>query len=171
MKRNIIGEGIVVGLAGATAVAVWFLLYDLAAGTPLRTPALLGAAIFEGLRDPAALEITSALVLKYTVAHGLAFLAFGFAVAGLFALVDYERRVLFAVFMLFCCFEVFAVGMILTLAEQLTERDSDLGHPRGEPARRRRHARGPIPASPPSAARSLERRRVNGGRRPVALTE
>ena len=121
MKRTIIGEGLVVGLVGATAVAVWFLLYDLAASVPFRTPALLGAAIFEGLRDPAALVITPALVLKYTVLHGLAFLAFGIAVAGLFALVDYERRVLFAVFMLFCCFEVFLVGMVMALAEQLIE--------------------------------------------------
>jgi len=121
MRRSIILEGIVVGLAGAMAVAAWFLLYDLAAGMPFRTPALLGATIFEGLRDPAALVITPALVLKYTVAHGLAFLAFGIAAAGLFALIDYERRVLFAVFMLFCCFEVFVVGMIMTLAERLIE--------------------------------------------------
>ncbi len=60
-------------------------------------------------------------MLKYTVLHGLAFLAFGIAAAGLFALVDYERRVLFAVFMLFCCFEVFLVGMVITLAERLIE--------------------------------------------------
>jgi hypothetical protein len=121
MKRSIIREGIVVGLAGATAVAAWFLLHDLAAAVPLRTPALLGAVIFEGLRDPATLVITPALVLKYTVAHGLAFVAFGIAAAGLFALVDYERRVLFAVFMLFCCFEVFVAAMVVMLAEWLTE--------------------------------------------------
>jgi len=121
MRRSVIREGIVVGLAGATAVAAWFLLYDLAAGVPFRTPALLGATIFQGLRDPAALVITPALVLKYTVLHGLAFLAFGIAVAGLFALMDYERRVLFAVFMLFCCFEVFLVGMVMTLGQHLLE--------------------------------------------------
>ena len=113
MRRSIFGEGVVVGLLGATAVAAWFLLYDLAAGEPFRTPALLGATIFDGLRDPAALVITPGLVLKYTVVHGLAFLAFGVAAAGLFALIDYERRVLFAVFMLFCCFEVFLVGMVM----------------------------------------------------------
>ena len=121
MRRSIIREGIAVGLAGAAAVAVWFLLYDLAAGVPFRTPALLGATIFDGLRDPAALVITPALVLKYTLLHGLAFLAFGIAAAGLFALVDYERRVLFAVFMLFCCFEVFLVGMVMTLAQRVIE--------------------------------------------------
>ena len=121
MRHTTIGEGTAVGLAGAVAVAAWFLVYDLAAGTPFRTPALLGATIFNGLRDPAALVITPALVLKYTVLHGLAFLVFGIAAAGLFALVDYERRVLFAVFMLFCCFEVFAVGMVMALAERLLE--------------------------------------------------
>src|SRR5262249_56725415 len=45
-------EGLVAGLAGAVAVAVWFLLYDLAAGGALRTPALLGAALFSCLRAP-----------------------------------------------------------------------------------------------------------------------
>jgi hypothetical protein len=121
MRRSIFGEGLVVGLLGATAVAAWFLLYDLAAGVPFRTPALLGATIFDGLRDPTALVITPGLVLKYTVVHGLAFLAFGMAAAGLFALVDYERRILFGVFMLFCCFEVFLVGMVMALAERLIE--------------------------------------------------
>src|SRR6185369_8209805 len=67
MRRSVIREGLVVGLAGATAVAAWFLLYDLAAGVPFRTPALLGATIFDGLRDPAALVITPGLVLKYTL--------------------------------------------------------------------------------------------------------
>jgi len=49
-------EGILVGLAGAAAVAVWFLLLDLVAGAPLRTPALLGEVLFDGLRDRAALS-------------------------------------------------------------------------------------------------------------------
>ena len=120
-RTTMIREGAIVGMAGATVVAIWFLLYDLAAGAPFRTPALLGGALFEGLREPSALIITPGLVLKYTVAHGLAFLAFGLATAGLFALVDYERRVLFAVFMLFCCFEVFFAGMVMTLAGWLLE--------------------------------------------------
>ena len=118
-RVGILYEGILVGLAGATAVAVWFLLYDLAAGTPFRTPALLGAALFKGLRDPAALTITPALVLKYSAVHGLAFAAFGVAAAGLFALADRDRHVLFAVFMLFCCFEVAALAAVMILASWL----------------------------------------------------
>ena len=51
--------------------------------------------------------------------HGLAFVAFGWLVAGLLALADEEPRLFLAVIMLFCCFEVFAVGVIAILAERL----------------------------------------------------
>ncbi len=114
-------EGIVAGVLGAAAVAVWFLLYDLAAGMPLRTPALLGAAVFHGLRDPNAVVVTLPLVLEYTVLHGAAFIGFGCAAAGLLALADREPRLLFGFVMLFCCFEVFVLAMIATLAEWLFE--------------------------------------------------
>src|SRR5262245_30652554 len=114
-------EGLIAGLLGAVAVAVWFLLYDLAAGVPLRTPALLGATLFHGLRDPSALVITMPLVLQYTVVHGLAFVLFGWAAAGLLALADREPLLLFGLFMLFCCFEVFFIAAIAILAERLFE--------------------------------------------------
>ena len=80
---------------------------------------MLGAALFDGLRDPAALTITLALVLEYTAVHGLAFLAFGLVSAGLFALADDDRHVLFGMFMLFCCFEVAALASVALLASWL----------------------------------------------------
>jgi len=120
-RGRILHEGILVGLAGAAAVAVWFLLYDLATATPFRTPALLGAALFEGLRDPASLRITPGIVLKYTAVHGLAFLVFGVAAAGLFALADRDRSLLFDLFMLFCCFEVAVFLAMMTLGSWLLD--------------------------------------------------
>ena len=114
-------EGTIAGLLGASAVALWFLVHDLAAGVPLRTPALLGAVLFEGLREPSGLVITGSLVLKYTLVHGLAFIAFGWLVASLLVLVDHEPQLIFAVFMLFCCFEVFAIALIAILASWLFE--------------------------------------------------
>ena len=119
--QKVLYEGIVVGLAGAAAVAAWFFVFDLIASTPFRTPALLGAVLFDGLRDPAGLTITSGLVLKYTAVHGLAFLLFGWAIAGLFALAERDRHLMFGVFMLFCCFEVFFIVMLMILAEWLFE--------------------------------------------------
>jgi hypothetical protein len=91
-RRKVLQEGILVGLAGAAAVAAWFFVLDLITATPFRTPALLGAVLFDGLRDPAALTVTPGIVLKYTVIHGLAFIVFGLAVAGLFALAERDRH-------------------------------------------------------------------------------
>ncbi len=120
-RSRVAQEGFVAGALGAAAVAVWFLLYDTAAGAPLRTPALLGAAVLEGLRDPAALTISLPLILKYTLVHGAAFVVFGWLAAGLLALADREPRLLFAFLMLFICFEVFFFAMIAVLAQWLLE--------------------------------------------------
>lgn len=114
-------EGIWAGLLGAAAVALWFLAYDAAAGVPLRTPALLGSALFHGLRDPSALVIGWPVVLEYTLVHGAAFIAFGWMAAALLALADREPRLLFVFIMLFCCFEVFTFAMISVLAHWLLE--------------------------------------------------
>jgi hypothetical protein len=119
--QKVLYEGILVGLAGAAAVAAWFLVLDLVTATPFRTPALLGAVLFDGLRDPAALTITPAIVLKYTAVHGLAFLIFGWAIAGLFALAERDRHLLFGVFMLFCCFEVAVLAAMMILGAWLLD--------------------------------------------------
>src|SRR5258708_37360591 len=124
MHRHTIVEGMIGGTIGAVAVAVWFLCIDVWMGQPFRTPALLGAALFEGLRDPAALHPTVQVVLEYTLVHWVAFVAFvafGLVAAGLLAAADRDPRLLFVVFMLFCCFEVFALGLISVLAERLFE--------------------------------------------------
>jgi hypothetical protein len=118
-RERILLEGVLVGLAGAAAVAIWFFLYDLVAGTPFRTPALLGAVLFNGLRDGALLTITPGLVLKYTAVHGAAFVVFGMAAAGLFALAERDRHVLLGVFILFCCFEVAAFLAVMVLGSWL----------------------------------------------------
>jgi hypothetical protein len=118
-RRSWKAEGVLVGLVGAATVALWFLIYDAATGAPLRTPGLLGAALFQGLREPAELEISTGAVLAYSVVHVAVFVAFGLAVAGLFALADRDRRVLFWLFMLFCCFEVFAIALATVVWEML----------------------------------------------------
>ena len=120
-RQKVLYEGILVGLAGAAAVAAWFFVLDLVAATPFRTPALLGAVLFDGLRDPAALTITPAIVLKYTAVHGLAFLIFGWAIAGLFALAERDRHLLLGVFMLFRCFEVAVLAAMMILGAWLLD--------------------------------------------------
>jgi hypothetical protein len=116
----VVREGLLAGLLGAAVVAVWFFSYDtLRFGQPLRTPALLGAAVFTGLRDPAQMEIRLEIVLAYTVLHFAAFAAFGLVVAVLLVAAEREPRVLLALLILFWCFELFFLGFVSALDEAL----------------------------------------------------
>lgn len=117
--KRVMREGVTVGLLGASAVAVWFLVVDAMAGEPFRTPALLGGVLFHGVPDPLHPAVTALVVLQYTLVHGVVFLVFGLMVAGLLALADREPRLLLALVMLFCCFEVLVVGAIAISAEWL----------------------------------------------------
>jgi hypothetical protein len=66
-------EGIRAGAIGASIVAIFFLLVDLAAGRPLATPNALGAALFLGEPIDLARALSAPLVLAYTGAHGTVF--------------------------------------------------------------------------------------------------
>ena len=118
---RVLREGVVAGVIGAAVVAVWFLVYDTVAGRPLYTPALLGAALLQGLRDPHALHVTTNVVLGYSVLHGAAFVAFGVLAAVLLAVTEREPLLVLAVFVLFTCFEVFFFGLVMALDEVLVE--------------------------------------------------
>ena len=116
---EVVREGVVAGLIGAAAVAIWFLVYDTAMGRPFYTPALLGAAILKGLRDPSALHVSTAVVLGYSVVHGAAFVLFGVMAAILVAAMEREPVLLLAVFVVFTCFEVFFFGLVKVVDEAL----------------------------------------------------
>lgn len=116
---GLIREGVTGGLIGALAVAGWFLTVDTIHGHPLRTPGLLGAALFEGLRDPQALQISFGVVLGYTVLHLLAFAAFGILCAILISASEREPALLWAFIALFACFEVFFVALVGLLGQSM----------------------------------------------------
>ena len=120
-RGHALREGITVGLIGAAIAMVLFLAVDVAAGAPLRTPALLGAALFHGVRNPGAVTVTAPLVLGYTLVHLAGFVAFGLAVSGLFALAEREKRVLALIFMLGCCLAVAFGMMVYVLSQWLRE--------------------------------------------------
>lgn len=120
-RGRFVPEGIVVGLIGAAIVMLWFLTVDLAAGIPLRTPARLGAALFHGARGAGPVPVTASLVLGYTAVHLAGFVALGLGVAGLFALAEREKRVLWLIFMLGCCLTVVFMVMVYVLAQWLQQ--------------------------------------------------
>jgi hypothetical protein len=112
-------EGITVGLIGAAIVMLWFFIVDLAAGAPLRTPALLGAALFDGARHADAVTPTARLVVGYTALHLAGFVALGLGVVGLVALAERETRVLALIFMFGCCLAVVFLSMVYALSQWL----------------------------------------------------
>jgi hypothetical protein len=112
---DVVREGIVAGLFGGAVVAVWFLLYDAVRLRPLHTPALLGAAILQGLRDPALLIPRLDVVVGYSVFHFAVFALFGIVVATCLYAAEREPRILLGLFILFLCFQVFFFGFLQAL--------------------------------------------------------
>ena len=112
-------EGFMAGLIGAGGVAVWFLIVDTINGRPFYTPALLGSAVFWGLRDPALVQVTFPAVLGYSMTHAIAFWVVGTIAAALAALVDSVPSTLFLVVVFFAIFEVGFYILVATLAQPL----------------------------------------------------
>lgn len=110
-------RAIAVGLIGAAVAMVLFLLVDLAAGVPLRTPAMLGNALFHGASGAREAAITTKVVLGCTAVHVAGFVLFRLAVSGLFALAEREKRVLALIFMLGCCLAAAFVMMVYGLSQ------------------------------------------------------
>ncbi len=82
-NHPLLARGLVAGLAGAAAVALWFLALDLVAGRPFRTPAALGSALLLGASGPSEIEVNLGVVATYTVVHLAAFWAAGVAFVAL----------------------------------------------------------------------------------------
>ena len=74
--RGLVSRGVVAGVIGATALALWFLAIDGSQGDPFRTPGFLGGALLG--TDP--LEPGLGPVLLYTLVHYVAFIGVGLGV-------------------------------------------------------------------------------------------
>src|SRR5207247_662212 len=116
-RSRYLREGIIAGLIGAAIVAAWFLIYDAARGQPLRTPAMLGAAAFQGMRDPSAVAITPGLVAQYTVLHGVVFALFGILIAYLIVSAQSQPSRLLVVFIALMSFEVAFLAVLTWWAQ------------------------------------------------------
>jgi len=127
-------EGITAGLIGAITVAVWFMIYDFAAGEPFHTPALLGAMIFQNITLIGAIKATLPLVLGYTILHFFAFEMFGVALAILLAASEWEPFMALGVMLSFAglvtSVVVGVVGGVVEGGELVVDPGRILGRPR-----------------------------------------
>ncbi len=82
-------QGLVAGLIGYATVAVVFAVANLVMGrSPFYTAALMGAALFYGITDPAQVSVLPQYVFAFNGIHLLVFLVFGIAGAALAELAD-----------------------------------------------------------------------------------
>jgi uncharacterized membrane protein YphA (DoxX/SURF4 family) len=108
-------EGIIAGLIGATAVALWFLVVDVIAGEPLFTPATLGRALLSVLGPATAGETVLGAVIVYTIFHYAAFIAVGLIAAVVVQVAETEPSVLAGFLILFVVFELAFHGFVALL--------------------------------------------------------
>lgn len=95
---------------GGSAVAIFFLIVDVARGDPLLTPTVVGAALFHGIAPSEVLRVDLGLVTAYSGVH---FAVFGLLGAAISVLVhEAELHAKHPAVLLFAIFAVFEVGAI-----------------------------------------------------------
>ena len=103
------------GLIGAASVAVWFLVVDVIAGRAFFTPAVLGSAVFWGLRDPVTVTIGVQPVLAYTAVHILVFIIVGTAASFMIAAINKDPGLTWLLIEFFIVFEIGFYGAVALL--------------------------------------------------------
>jgi len=111
-KHSVFSEGTDAGLLGGSAVALWFLVRDVLAGHPLRTPSVLGQLFIFGNPNPDLNSMDFGAVVLYTAVHFLAFVLLGLFVALLVRQATAHPVARFAILVLFVAFEFCFVVVI-----------------------------------------------------------
>ncbi len=117
-------EGIVAGVIGAVAIALWFLIVDTFNGRPLYTPTVLGTALFKGgvgLDAPESLAVNLEAVLMFTWVHGLIFIVIGGIASRLLGIAERNPNLGFGILLLFVVFEFGFVAVNLAFAEAVLQ--------------------------------------------------
>ena len=110
MRHSIAREGIIAGILGASAVALWFLGVDSIFATPFATPVGLGRGLLRLFGPPGGEGVTT-YVLAYTIFHYLAFIAAGLIVSVVVHWAQSSPTVLAGAMILFVIFEIGFYGI------------------------------------------------------------
>lgn len=116
MQERTLREGIIAGILGATAVAVWFLIVDAIAGHLLLTPAALGSAAFYGATGPGQVHADVATIAGYTLLHYVAFILTGIIAAALLRGSEESPPLFLGSILLFVTVEALFVGLVAIIA-------------------------------------------------------
>ena len=114
-EHRTLREGVIAGVLGATAVAIWFLILDTVAGRPFHTPLMLGSAMATFFGSPGTGSAIP-LVLGYTLVHYAAFVVVGLIVSAVVNGAEGEPSLLIGFAILFVAFEVAWYGWAAILS-------------------------------------------------------
>lgn len=117
-KRNrMLADGLAAGFVGYLAVVVMLAAWNLLVGrSPFFTAALLGEALFAGLRDPGLVVIEPGMVLAFNGVHLVAFLLFGYFGAWLTYETELHPEFWYLAFALFVLAVVVGLGWAAALS-------------------------------------------------------
>ncbi len=118
-SRKVLAHGIIAGVIGATAVAVWFLVLDAIRGRILFTPAALGSTVFHGATSPAQVSMGAGTIVGYTLLHYAAFILVGLVAAAIFRASEESPPLVLGLVLLFVVSETLFVGLVALLASWL----------------------------------------------------
>lgn len=122
MKResNWVVEGLVTGLVGYLTVVVLFAIMNLATGEGLfHTAALLGSALFFGVREAGEMVAGPAPVIAYNGVHLLASLIIGLGAAWLVFETERNRPLWYVVFFVFLAGFIYSVAVMGVFAAEV----------------------------------------------------
>jgi hypothetical protein len=115
-------EGLIAGLLGAAAIALWFFVIDVSQGRPLHTPTVLGTFVFrrgEGLLSPDTLALSFEMAFLFTWVHALIFIGIGFAASRLLLIAEYYPNLAFGIVLFFVVFEAGFLVVTMTVAQEI----------------------------------------------------
>lgn len=115
-RRRLIIDGLATGLIGYGLVVLFFVVLNVATGrSPFHTAALIGEAVFTGLRDPGAVSMAPGPILAFNGIHLLAYLVFGFFAAWLMYETELHPEFWYLAFFLFIGATVLSYAGILVV--------------------------------------------------------
>ena len=117
--RSLVEEGVLCGVIGAVAVALFFLFIDALQAHPLWTPSLLGSVLFLGQKVTDVTGVSYTMVFAYTGLHVLLFLLAGVVLAWMISQVERNPQFGLVLLLLFLLFQSIVFGFEVTLVPSL----------------------------------------------------
>ena len=111
MRNGILREGSIAGVLGASSVAAWFFVIDVALRHPFQTPIELGRGFFTLFGQTTNGNTDLLVLIGYTVFHYLAFILVGLLVAAIADWAERQPTVMAGALILFVVFEVGFYGL------------------------------------------------------------